>query len=95
MGRISDERKAQLEEIGVQLRNESIHATWEDHFAELLAYKDEHGHIDVPQKHLGLGRWVNKQRQSARDGDMSVERKMKLDDIGFLWNKNKNRKHED
>jgi hypothetical protein len=55
----------------------------------LGAYKEREGHCRVPAKHFengfGLGRWVDRQRQSKRNLSLSEERRQELDKIGFAW----------
>lgn len=63
-------------------------AAWEKHFAELLAFKESHGHTEVPNRWNGsefLNRWVQKQRVRLARGTLRPERKKRLDDIGFAW----------
>jgi hypothetical protein len=62
---------------------------WEERYAELEAYKQVHGHCNVPQKYTetpGLGQWVHRQREEYLIGNLNFERKSKLDQIGFVWN---------
>ncbi len=60
---------------------------WEEGFAALQAYKEQHGHCRVPRGHpfkgVNLGHWVGTQR--ARKDQMTPERKQRLDDLGFVW----------
>eukprot|EP00956_Cyclotella_meneghiniana_P027352 scaffold61109_cov22-Cyclotella_meneghiniana.AAC.5 len=70
---------------------------WEQRYGELEIYKEEYGNCNVPQKfdkYPGLGKWVMTQRAYKKKGKLTVERKRKLDDIGFdidplttAWNK--------
>jgi len=56
---------------------------WEDRFSELIAYKKENGHVNVPQSNKTLGRWVWMQRRDQKT--MPEKRKKMLESIGFLW----------
>ncbi|HAY45631.1 MAG TPA: hypothetical protein DCY55_05035, partial [Gammaproteobacteria bacterium] len=60
---------------------------WEEGFTAVKAYKEQHGHCRVPKNHklndYNLGQWVLMQRK-AKDR-MSLERKQRLDDLGFVW----------
>lgn len=61
---------------------------WERLFQRLVRYKEEHGNTKVPTKYSEdrqLGTWVRNQRLAGRKGKMSEERKLKLNDIGFIW----------
>ncbi len=86
VGRMPDDRKMKLDTIGVRWESEKPRVTWEDRFNELLAFKTEHGNVNVPQSRPGLGKWVNKQRQAVKNDSLSSERKAKLESIGFQWN---------
>lgn len=60
---------------------------WEKGFAALTKFKLRKGHCRVPRHHFEgaykLGQWVSVQRL-IRD-TMSAERKLRLDEIGFVW----------
>ncbi len=65
---------------------ESLGASWDERFGELLAYKKEHGDLNVPSKYPdGLGVWAINQRQTEKRGGLAHERKMRLENIGFVW----------
>ena len=61
---------------------------WERGFAALSKFHRRKGHCCPPRYHLegkyNLGDWVTTQRY--RKDDLSVERKRRLDRIGFVWN---------
>lgn len=59
---------------------------WEDMFAQLVAFKEGHGHCNVPQRwpeNVKLGRWVNTQRWRA--SRLTSERRQMMEDLGFVW----------
>lgn len=59
-------------------------ALWDERYQQLVRFKKEHGHCDVPQKYSpnsALAQWVNAQR--ARK--LSPDKKARLDKIGFSW----------
>ena len=60
---------------------------WEDGFRSLLAFKQKFGHCRVSQQHdqdgFALGTWVSIQR--GRVSKMPLERRERLDAIGFVW----------
>jgi hypothetical protein len=79
------ERKRRLDKIGfVWDRRDNL---WEQNFAALLKFKRRQGHCRVPvlYKEGGskLGWWVVTQRRSR--GEMSAERRARLNKIGFVW----------
>ena len=69
---------------------EASTASWEFWFGLLEAFAAREGHCKVHHSYkakneLALGRWVNTQRVSKRKGNISDERKKRLDDLGFVW----------
>jgi uncharacterized protein (UPF0303 family) len=60
---------------------------WENGFAALKQFKAREKHCRVPRGHqegaFNLGTWVINQRN--RRGALSVQRRQRLDAIGFLW----------
>ena len=63
-------------------------ATWEEGYAALSNFKNQHNHCDVPQtfkvNNFSLGSWVSRLRQSQ--SQLTDERKKRLDQLGFSWN---------
>ncbi|PRW59961.1 DEAD DEAH box helicase [Chlorella sorokiniana] len=67
-GTLSDERRRRLEGLGVHF-HAPHELSWEQHFAELLAFKEELGHADVPARwppNPALAAWVEAQRRRWR-----------------------------
>ena len=68
-------------------------ARWERGFAALSRFREREGHCRPSRYHVegkfDLGQWVSIQRY--RKDDLSVERKSRLDRIGFIWNWNEYR----
>ena len=65
-------------------------SVWEDNFTQLLHYKREFGHCNVPQDwppNIKLANWANAQRQANGNGSLSTERFGRLDELGFVWNR--------
>ena len=62
---------------------------WEKRLLELKAYKDEHGHTDVPIDYPKLGLWVLNQRDTYafNKDEMGNDRIDALDKLGFNWNR--------
>jgi len=58
---------------------------WENRFKELLDFKNEFGHLNVPMKYKTLGQWVTKHRKARQSGILSKEKMDILDSIGFIW----------
>jgi hypothetical protein len=66
----------------------SIHGTdqkWHDQYRKLVEFQRKHGHACVPSCYKGdttLAKWVRKQRF----GLIRPDRKVLLDQLGFVWN---------
>ena len=84
---LSDKRRQRLDDLGFIW--DILEANWDEGFGYLRSYKDREGHCRVPTSHkengFSLGRWVSFQR-SQKD-DLTAERRQKLNDLGFVWNK--------
>ena len=90
--KITEERIAKLEEIGFVWN--ALEAAWESMFSALIEYKEEHGDCLVAQndeKYKKLVSWVNQQRrqyrllQDGKKSQITEERVVKLEKIGFCW----------
>lgn len=82
-GELSEDRFYRLEALGFCW--ESFDYQWEKSFSELIAYKTEHGNLQVPQSTNGLGGWISQQRKGRKKGQISEDRIRRLDEIGFDW----------
>ena len=87
-GSLSTESIGMLEKIGF-VWNVSDH-NWNLRYGELLAYKRENGHTNVPNNYpqnKELGYWVGRQRKYYRSKEktLSQEKIDRLNDIGFEW----------
>jgi hypothetical protein len=79
------ERRQELDKVGFVWN--PFEADWEEGFRCLTMYKEREGHCRVPQAHnekgFGLGSWVRKQRGDK--DNLSVLRRQRLDQLGFIW----------
>lgn len=57
-----------------------IHDRWDDNFKELVRFKAEHGHMDIPPEHP-LAKFVAGLRKNPLDD----EKRERLDQLGFDW----------
>jgi len=65
--------------------------SWEERFEELLDYKNKFGDCKVPvrfKENQQLATWVRTQRRYFTEGTINAEKKMKLENIGFIWRVN-------
>lgn len=58
---------------------------WERRYDELLQFKKEFGHVNVPMKYKTLGQWVTKHRKAYRAGTLEQRRIDRLNEVGFMW----------
>jgi Helicase associated domain len=95
-GILDSARIRELDALGFQWQIKNITSktnfyldtNWDQRFDELVQFKEEQGHCEVPityQENPPLGRWVNKQRNSYLQGHLRPDRRKRLDSIGFKW----------
>ena len=85
-GDLSAERKTQFDALGFIW--DPRDAAWEAMLSELKRYRDEHGHCNVPRgwkENPQLATWTVAQRTLQNEGDLSTERKTRLNALGFVW----------
>ena len=84
-----------LEDIDFKWAKEKGSTLWEQKYNDLVAYRELHGHVNVPTKFKldsSLGRWVSTQRKQYKDFQagtkslMTLERAARLEELGFRWN---------
>mmetsp|Transcript_58038 Transcript_58038/g.184427 ORF Transcript_58038/g.184427 Transcript_58038/m.184427 type:complete len:517 (+) Transcript_58038:730-2280(+) len=86
-GTLPEERARRLEVAGLQWDFWETRP-WEEWEGELRAFKDEHGHCDVPQKWGGnprLASWVASCRMRHRRGELPPEKAASLEALGFQF----------
>ena len=67
-----------------------LEAAWMSAYRELRAFKDQHGHFEVPMNYcttdgIKLAEWQGTQRDADHAGKMTASRRTLLDEIGFPW----------
>lgn len=83
-GNLTREKKATLEEMGVQWN--PVGDKWGSMYEQLLAYRDDHGTTNVPiNGTTDLDAWVTRQRKAKKNKTLSQDRISLLDDAGFDW----------
>jgi len=85
---LTPERKARIDALGFIW--DPLEAQWEEAFERLQAFASVNGHCRVPAKYVTadgfrLGAWIDKQKQRQKQGSMPLERKARLDELGFTW----------
>jgi len=96
---LSQDRIERLEEIGFQWKDVAYDEAFEKRCRELIAFKEEFGHCNVPRRYAGnpsLGQWS----YNTRKGYNTIQKGMKtnynlspgrierLEEIGFQWQLN-------
>ena len=78
----------------IKMCSDVLEKKWKTRYDELIAFKQQHGHCNVPFKYAPnkpLGRWVANQRTSykllsqGKPSHMTAERQAALEKIGFEW----------
>ena len=85
-GQLTDEQIRRLDDIDFLWAPKDT--LWDAMFEKITAYKNAHGHCNVPQEWATgkqLGTWVFNQRRAKRKGWTDERRIAKLEEIGFLW----------
>ena len=85
---LTEAQKSKLASIGLTA-DEPRDIRWQQRYAELKHYYDQHGDIKLPTDYTdssgqNLYVWLTNQRQSAKSGRMSDDRKRKLRAVGAL-----------
>jgi hypothetical protein len=86
-GGLTEDQQERLEALGVQwiITQE---AAWEERYNELVAYRETHGHCNVPQREeTGLGWWLKTQRTAYKKGSskLTEKRQKRLEALGVQW----------
>jgi len=95
-GRMHPVRIETLESVGLRWsaekgsRQRAANLTWEQRFAQLHAYKQKHGTIEVDKETLwleemALNNWCFNQRQKYHAASLPSDRIQQMDAIGFDW----------
>ena len=82
------------EELGIEMRQDILGTGWLIRYDELVAFKQQYGHCNVPQKfqeNKPLGIWVSNQRKQYRlfcqgkSSYITPDRIAVLEKIEFVW----------
>lgn len=85
-GKLEAQKLKKLKELGVDMQNKTLNR-WETKFAQLVMFKKEHGHLYVSNFFNADKQLISFVKVQRRSKDkMSIERRKKLDKLGFNWN---------
>jgi hypothetical protein len=91
-GTLSDELVAKLNELEFswEARDVPQENLWMLRYNELVEYKREFGHCNVPYSYIRksnpqLCSWVGEQRRRFKNKYLSDDRIAKLNELGFVW----------
>ena len=85
-GKLHRARKIRLNEL--EFVWDPRDSAWEGMFTELKRYKERFGHCNVTamwEENPKLGKWAAHQRAFADRKVLSTERKVRLEELGFVW----------
>lgn len=86
---LTQEQIKRLEDIGMDWKSVAERA-WEIRFEAVLSFYEEHGHLEIPKDYVlsdgrKIGDWLIKQRRYYREGKLTAEQVVKLNNIGMSW----------
>jgi hypothetical protein len=90
---LTDERERALDNLGFVWDSHGV--IWEERWNALKDFQRTHGHTSVPStfaENAGLSLWVKCQRRQYKlfwrreQSNMTRERMVKLENLGFIWN---------
>ncbi|MFD5615141.1 Helicase associated domain protein [Kitasatospora sp. NPDC127060] len=87
-GRLSSDRAERLTQLGMVWN--VLDADWQNCLAAARAYREQQGHLDVPEDYTApdgtpLGQTLSHLRASRRKGTIAAERAAVLDELGMIW----------
>ncbi len=90
-GALSSSQKQRLDEIGMAWEG-AYSKAWERGFAYAKKYFDRYGNLNVAGSYktedgFKLGDWLSNQREKFRVDKLESDRKVRLDAIGMVWEK--------
>jgi hypothetical protein len=86
--KLSQEQVAKLDAVNFEWNSKKVleDLAWNERYARLQGYLEEHGNTNVPQKYepdLELGTWVANQRRRYNQGKLRADRQQLLQKLGF------------
>ena len=85
-GKLSEEKITRLQAINFDW--DPFESAWEENFIKLCKFKELNGNFNIPSTNLltkPLANWASDQRKRYKIGDLSEEKIMRLEMLGFIW----------
>ena len=94
--KLGEAREQKLKQLGFDFSHNSFVAAWEQHYVELLRFKQDWGHCNVPTGPTGrqtpgisasFVAWVDQQRRNYKSNrdTLTPLRRSRLTTVGFVW----------
>ena len=88
-GKLSEDRIQLLRDIGMRFETNKNELEWMKNYKLAKEYYEEYGDLEVKEsfqtKEVALGRWIDTQRQTYKQGKLSEDRIQLLRDIGMRF----------
>ncbi len=85
--RLTTDQVQRLDELGFEW--DPMGTRWEEKFLQLVEFKKQHGHTNVPQgkaAYTKLSTWVRNQRTAKLNNrPIMADREKRLEELGFSW----------
>ena len=86
-GKLNTNRTGLLDDLGFSW--DPLSDKWEENFVLVEQYAQREGHANVPEDHVEdgvkLGRWLEWQRRTMRDGTLDESHADRLEALGVSW----------
>ena len=93
--KLPEDRRRRLNELGFVWDPQADQ--WEKGYIALKKFKDREGHCRVGKLHTEdgyrLGQWVRHYRKEERRGELTKQRRQRLDELEFVWDGGGSRTH--
>ena len=88
-GKLKPERIKLLEDIGINWHLKQCYS-WEEMYSLAAEYYKTNGNLAIPRSYkapngANLGTWLSSQRQKYRQGKLTKEKTLALENIGVVW----------
>ncbi len=85
--KLSPEQEKKIDKLGFIWKVHSRKYKFPEFYQSLIKFKEEHGHLLIPQSLRPLGTYVSQIRAGVKK--LTTEQRKMLDDLGFVWDATK------